>query len=72
MYFMWLCCSPLQHARIVPWAKACLVVYGLGIPLAFACLLYRYRKAIQADQELRSKGEGDIVANNPNIRVRHR
>lgn len=39
---------------------------------AFATILFVYRKEIRADQSLRERGEGDIPANNPNIRVRHR
>ena len=60
------------HALIYPWAKAELVVYCLGIPCMFATILFIHLKAIRADQELRARGEGDIPANNPNIRVRHK
>ena len=60
------------HAMIYPWAKVALAVYGLGIPCMFATILFIHRKAIRADQELRARGEGDIPANNPNIRVRHK
>ncbi len=62
----------MQHSKIVPWAKVCLAVYGIGIPAIFAGLLYYNRAAIRADQALRARGEGDIAANNPHIRVRHR
>jgi hypothetical protein len=60
------------HAMIKPWAAASLFVYGLGIPVGFGVILYRYRREIKADQELRARGEGNVPANNPNIRVRHK
>ena len=60
------------HDTILPWSKVALAVYGLGIPVMFAVILFMNHKAIKADQELRARGEGDIPANNPNIRVRHK
>jgi hypothetical protein len=60
------------HAMIKPWAAASLFVYGLGIPVGFGVILYRHRREIKADQELRARGEGNVPANNPNIRVRHK
>lgn len=36
-----------MHAQIVPWAIAALVLYGVGIPLAFGIVLFKYRKEIR-------------------------
>ncbi len=47
-------------------------LYGVGLPLTFATVLFRHRVAITADQRLRMKGEGESSLTNPDIRVRRR
>ncbi len=49
-----------------------LVVYGMGVPVVFSYILWRYRKEITADQVLRAKGEGETSLTNPNIQIRRR
>jgi hypothetical protein len=57
---------------MIPWALVCLVLYGVGIPVLFAVLLLRNRRAIVADQTMRVRGEGDVKDTNPNFNVRRR
>ena len=51
---------------------AVMVVYGGGLPLTFAYFLWRHRVAINADQLLRGRGEGETSMTNPNISIRRR
>ena len=67
-------CTPSNQTfvRMRAIASLSLSLYGVGLPLAFAYLLWRYRDAITADQLLRMKGEGETSLTNPNIAVRRR
>jgi hypothetical protein len=58
------------HGRMVTIASLTLVVYGIGIPAAFAYFLRTNRAAIRADQTLRQRGEGDLATTNPNLKIR--
>jgi hypothetical protein len=58
------------HGRMVTIASLTLVVYGIGIPAAFAYFLRANRAAIRADQTLRQRGEGDLATTNPNLKIR--
>jgi hypothetical protein len=60
------------HEKMIPWAMTCLILYGVGIPVLFAVLLVRNRRAIVADQTLRVRGEGDIKDTNPDFNTRRR
>ena len=55
-----------------PYAIASLLVYTLGIPLAFGAILYVHRKEIEADQKLREAGEGNTPDSNPHYFIRTR
>ena len=47
-------------------------VYGVGLPSAFGYFLWKHRSAIDSDQVLRERGEGETSLTNPNISVRRR
>ena len=49
-----------------------MTAYGIGLPMLFAAILWKYRGAIAADQQLRAKGEGETTLTNPHISVRRR
>ncbi|KAA0148493.1 hypothetical protein FNF28_07451 [Cafeteria roenbergensis] len=64
--------SDKTYAQVLPWAVITLLLYGLGIPLLFAVMLFTSRKAIVADQKLLAVGEGHVRATNPNFSTRKR
>jgi hypothetical protein len=53
-------------------AAMSLVVYTIGLPLLFFCILLRHRTAIRRDQVLRAADAGGTVATNPDFHVRRR
>jgi hypothetical protein len=55
-----------------PAAIGSIVVYTVGLPLAFLLILVRHRHAIQADQALRVANEGNTEATNPHFYIRLR
>jgi hypothetical protein len=55
-----------------PAAALSIVVYTLGLPVAFLTILIRHRGAIHADQTLRVANEGESEATNPNFHIRRR
>jgi hypothetical protein len=55
-----------------PYAILSILVYTIGIPFAFACILYRKRVEIRADQALKEQEIGDSADTNPNFSVRRR
>lgn len=63
---------PPPLVRIRKWAVASAVLYAAGIPLVFAWLLFSHRREIQADQQLRVRGQGNSRALNPYFPVRQR
>ncbi len=60
------------YGQLFPWALATFVVYGVGIPLLFAGILYKFRVEIRGDQSLRAIGLGYSAASNPYFRARQR
>ena len=64
--------SDSTYSRMSRIGLASIVLYGLGLPAAFGYLLWRHGDAINADQQLRMRGEGETSLTNPNIRVRRR
>jgi hypothetical protein len=58
------------HGRMLRMAYLSFLLYGLGIPAGFACIMWRYRAAIIADQQLREQGKGDHAITNPNVHIR--
>jgi hypothetical protein len=58
--------------KMKPAAAVALVVYAVGIPLAFLYLLVRHRVGIKADQVLKLQGLGNTSATNPNFHIRRR
>ncbi|KAA0150063.1 hypothetical protein FNF29_05503 [Cafeteria roenbergensis] len=63
--------SPV-YGRVLPLAYVSTVVYGAGVPVVFALILFVYQKEITADQVLRERGEGNSPRTNPNYAVRKR
>jgi len=49
-------CGDDTHSAFVFVANILLLIYGLGIPVLFGVLLWRYGPAIQYDQALRERG----------------
>ncbi len=70
------CCVCLQPSptltRIQKLGYASAVFYTVGIPAAFAFVLFRYRSQIFADQTLRARGTGNSRRSNPNYHIRQR
>ena len=60
------------HARMLSVAYFMVFAFGLGVPASFGVILFWNRAAIEADQRMREKGQGDSLITNPHIRVRHR
>ncbi len=60
------------YGTVYPYGILGLSVYGIGVPLAFGVVLFKYRAAIRSDQQLKVKGEGMTLASNPNLWVRRR
>ena len=58
-------CGSDLHLTLLPWAITSLVVYGAGIPCAFAFILVLRRSSIAKDQLLREKGRGNTAYSNP-------
>ena len=65
------CWGP-AHAQLVPYAVAALLLYGVGIPLTFAGVLWRHRAAMTRDVALLALGRGDNANTNPDYWVRRR
>ena len=61
-----------RYRRMRAVGGLCIVLYGLGLPVLFAFLLWRYRREITADQQLRAKAEGETSLTNPQIHIRRR
>lgn len=61
-----------RYRRMRAVGGLCIVLYGLGLPVLFAFLLWRYRREITADQRLRAKAEGETSLTNPQIHIRRR
>jgi hypothetical protein len=57
------------HVRMKAVAYLTIAVYIIGLPTFFAGFLWKNWAAVQADQRLRERGEGDSVLTNPNIKV---
>jgi hypothetical protein len=55
-----------------PAAVLSMIVYSLGLPVAFLVILVRERDAIRADQVLRMSNSGHSEVSNPNFRTRQR
>jgi hypothetical protein len=65
-------CGTSEHNALVVPAMIAMVVYGVGIPLFFAVVLYRHFNLIRIDQELRQRGEGYSVGTNPGYYIRQK
>jgi hypothetical protein len=65
-----LCNRAGAHGRMMAMAIASFLLYGIGVPVAFACITWRHRREIIADQRLREQGKGDDGLTNPNIHIR--
>ena len=63
---------PAALATLRKWSIASAVLYTVGIPAAFAFILFRYRHEIREDQVLLSQGIGASAATNPHFSVRRR
>ncbi len=57
---------------LIPWGAASLVVYGCGVPGAFAWVLWRHRAAMERDVGMWAIGEGDNAETNMDYWVRRR
>jgi hypothetical protein len=55
-----------------PAAAMSIVVYTVGLPVAFFTILLKYRAEIRADQTLRVASDGHTAASNPNLHIRKR
>jgi hypothetical protein len=64
------CSASPVYSRMRNVAALSMVLYGIGVPAAFAYILYHNRVAIRADQALRQRGEGELAITNPNLHVR--
>jgi hypothetical protein len=49
-----------------------MVLYVVGLPVAFAVILVKHRAGIRFDQSLKLKGEGDTSLTNPYLHLRKR
>ena len=65
-------CWRPAHYSLVPWGIGSLVVYGVGVPAAFAWVLWRHRGAMERDVTLWAAGKGDSDATNADYGVRRR
>lgn len=61
-----------QHGRLVAFASASLVGYGVGVPSLFGWVLWYFKERIRADQNLWLIGKGDDMFSNENFSVRRR
>ena len=57
------------HARMRVVAIATMIMFVLGLPIAYAAFLWRNRREIEVDQELRQRGEGYGALTNPHNQV---
>ena len=71
--------SPLRMLQVggvqeslKPAAALSVVVYTIGLPVAFFAILLKYRVEIRADQTLRVASDGNTAASNPNLHIRKR
>ena len=60
------------YRRMSTVAAFAVVLYGIGLPVTFWYFLHRHGRAIDADQALRKRCEGETAMTNPNISVRRR
>ena len=58
--------------RLRRWGTASVVLYTVGIPAAFASILWVYRFHIVADQRMRMVGQGNSRVYNTNFHIRER
>jgi hypothetical protein len=49
-----------------------MLLYVIGLPVAFAAILVKHRVGIRFDQSLKQKGEGDTSLTNPYLHLRKR
>ena len=68
----WDCQSGTIQATLSPYAAASFVFYTVGVPIAFALVIWWHWADINADQELRAESRGDSAESNPQHRVRQR
>ncbi len=60
------------HARMALVGGLTLLVFAIGVPIAFGSFLVLNRGRVQADQRLRVRAQGDSALTNPNIQLRRR
>ncbi len=58
------------NARMRPVAMLSIAWFVLGLPTTFSVFLWWNRDAVQEDQRLRERGEGDTALTNPHFQVR--
>jgi hypothetical protein len=70
-----LCCG-LQpggvQESLKPAAAMSIVLYTVGLPVAFLVILLKFRREIRADQALRIANDGHAPSSNPNFHIRKR
>ena len=64
--------SNSSYSRMFILGSVSIVLYGVGLPCLFGYFLWRHRVAIECDQRLRMRGEGETSLTNPYIVVRRR
>ena len=65
-------CGSAVHNSLVFPATVAMLFYGFGIPIFFGTVLWRHRKLIVIDQNLRCLGEGYSWETNPAYEVRRK
>ena len=60
------------HARMALVGGLTLLVFAIGVPIAFGSFRVVNRGRVQADQRLRVRAQGDSALTNPNIQLRRR
>lgn len=63
-------CDGPEHTAVVPYASMSLLVFGAGIPVLFAFVLWRHRISMTRDMKLFVRGLGDSSATNPGACMR--
>ena len=61
-----------DYRRMHSVAVALLLCFGMGLPLLFVGVLWRYRFEMFYDQLLRVRNEGESALTNPHISIRRR